>query len=145
MTLIATYNPKYIPATEWAARGLQFAKFCHYSNSALNPFVYAFRNNEIIRTFRYIANRLLCKEMQPALPLNRSSTYRKSSFSKTSERKLTNSSIGRGSTKSSSVKTISIKTFSGSRRSTGSLFETLDSNSNRRKNSIPLIMAYSIV
>ena len=145
MTLIATYNPKYIPATEWTARGLQFAKFCHYSNSAVNPFVYAFRNNEIIRTFRYIAHRLMCKEVQPELPLNRSSSYRKSSFSKSSERKLTNSSMGRGSSKSSSVKTISIKTFSGSRRSTGSLFEALDANSNQRNTSIPLICIYSTV
>lgn len=146
LTLIGTYCPQYLPATEWTARLLQFAKFCHYSNSALNPLVYASRNNEMIRTLRFMAHRLLCKETQSPRVLNRSSSYRlstrRSFVSRSSERKLSGSSV-RASTKSSSEKTSSVKTISGS-RSTGSLKETLDTSS-REKKRIPMMVTYSTV
>ena len=65
VTFLATYFPTLVPSTLATDRLLKFVKFCHYSNSALNPFLYAFRNSEMTRTFRYLVYRLLCRMQEP--------------------------------------------------------------------------------
>lgn len=62
VTVMATYYPQNLPSPLWTGRLLTFVKLCHYSHSAINPFVYAYRNKEMINTFRYIGHRILCKE-----------------------------------------------------------------------------------
>ena len=62
VSVIATYYPQDLPSPLWTDRLLKFVKFCHYSHSAINPFVYAYRNKEMIKTFRYIGYKIICKE-----------------------------------------------------------------------------------
>ncbi|KAJ7380022.1 hypothetical protein OS493_012784 [Desmophyllum pertusum] len=70
VSVMATYYPQNLPPSPLGIdRLLKFVKFCHYSNSALNPFVYAYRNKQMINTFRYIGYKLLCKEHSLQLPL----------------------------------------------------------------------------
>jgi len=69
VSVMATYHPQQLPSPLGIDRVLKFVKFCHYSNSALNPFVYAYRNRDMIKTFRYIAYKLLCRESKLQIPL----------------------------------------------------------------------------
>ncbi|XP_068690694.1 histamine H2 receptor-like [Montipora foliosa] len=62
VTVMATYYPQSLPNPPRMTRLLEFVKFCHYGNSAINPFVYAYRNKEMIKTFRSIGLWILCKE-----------------------------------------------------------------------------------
>ena len=124
VTMIGTYYPQYLPYTRGTDRVLQFVKFCHYSNSALNPIVYAFRNNEMIVTFRYIAHLLLCKVQQE--PFSRTS-----SFKTISRRYSLQSSLKRSSTKSGSGRE---NTKEGTKRS-----------SNRAKTSETMVYLYTTV
>ena len=71
MTLIAVYSPATLPPSLATARLLKFVKFCHYSNSALNPFLYTFRNSEMIKTFRYLLYKLACRGKGPMFGLSR--------------------------------------------------------------------------
>ena len=141
VSMIGTYYPQYLPPSEGIARVLQLVKFCHYSNSALNPLVYACRNNMMIRTIRHIGHRLLCSKTQLPLSISRSSSYRlssrRSSFSKSSERKI--------SRKSSSVRTASVRTTSGSKRSTGSLREGINVSGDQGIQQKAVAFAYSAV
>ncbi|XP_020618245.1 histamine H2 receptor-like [Orbicella faveolata] len=124
VTMIGTYYKQYLPPTRGTDRVLQFVKFCHYSNSALNPIVYAFRNNEMISTFRYIAHLLLCKVQQE--PFSRTS-----SFKTISRRYSLQSSLKRSSTKS------------GSGRENKK--EEIKRNSNRAKTSETMVFLYTTV
>lgn len=121
VTMIGTYYPQYLPATRATDRVLQLVKFCHYSNSALNPVVYAFRNSEMIATFRYIARRLLCKGSRQ--PLSRNSSFK--SFQTSSRR---TSSLKSGSNKENNVNR-----------------EEIDKNSNRTKKSDTRVLMYTTV
>ena len=69
VSVMATYYPQDLPSPLGTDRLLKFVKFCHYSHSAINPFVYAYRNKEMIKTFRYIGYRILCKEHSLQQPL----------------------------------------------------------------------------
>ena len=62
VSVIATYYPDDLPSPLGTDRLLKFVKFCHYSNSAINPFVYAYRNSEMTRTFRHLGYKILCKK-----------------------------------------------------------------------------------
>ena len=156
VSMIGTYYPQYLPSSKWTDRLLQFVKFCHYTNSALNPLVYACRNSEMIRTFRQIGHRLLCKVRRPEVPLSRGSSCRfnsrRSSFSRSSERKLMmssslkkSSSVKSTSIKSSSSRNTSCKYGSGSKRSRCSIKERIDVNSNQGNKQNTLVFAYSAV
>ena len=68
VSVLATYHPQKLPSQLGTDRLLKFVKFCHYSNSAINPFVYAYRNREMINTFRYLGYKLLCKERSFDVP-----------------------------------------------------------------------------
>lgn len=126
VTMIGTYYPQYLPPTRKTDRVLQLVKFCHYSNSALNPVVYAFRNSEMIATFRYIARRLLCKVSRE--PLSRSSSF------KSSTRRSFQTSLKR----SSSLK-------GGSNREHNVNKEEIDRNSNRTKKNNTMVFMHSTV
>lgn len=84
VSVLATYYPEQLPSPLGTDRLLKFVKFCHYSNSAINPFVYAYRNREMIHTFRYLGYRLLCKEHDLQVPLMRTATsFMRSSYRNT--------------------------------------------------------------
>ena len=100
VTMIGTYYPQYLPPSPRTDRVIQLVKFCHYSNSALNPVVYAFRNSEMIATFRYIARGLFCKLRQHPSASSRTSSCGKSS----SRRYSLQSSLKRSSSKGGSHK-----------------------------------------
>lgn len=119
LTMIGTYYPQYLTPSPWMDRVLQLVKFCHYSNSALNPIVYAFRNSEMIATFRHIGHRLLCKMRQE--PLAR---YRSSSLNRTSTRR--SFSLQSSLKKSSSLKGGSTKEHNADK-------EEIGRNNNRTK------------
>lgn len=70
VSVIATYYPQDLPSPLWTDRLLKFVKFCHYSHSAINPFVYAYRNKEMIKTFRYIGYKIICKEYSLQQPVS---------------------------------------------------------------------------
>ncbi|XP_048586269.1 octopamine receptor Oamb-like [Nematostella vectensis] len=67
LSIIATYFPSSLVISASTDRLLKFAKWMHYSNSSCNPFLYAFRNQEMIRTFRRIISKLLCGYFTPRL------------------------------------------------------------------------------
>ena len=135
VTVIGTYYPQYLPPSLGTDRVLQFVKFCHYSNSALNPLVYACRNNEMIRTIRHIGHRLLCKVRQPPI-WSRLSSYRSSSRRSTSGRTVTGDNSLK---KTSSVRTCSIKSGNGSRR------QAEDVNENKPKQQKNVVVVHSAV
>lgn len=142
VSMIGTYYPQYLPPSQWTARVLQLVKFCHYTNSGLNPLVYACRNSMMIRTIRHIGHRLLCSKTQLPLPISHTSSYRissrrLSSFSKSSERRI--------SRKSSSVTTTSIRTTYGSKRSTGSLREGINVSGDQGIQQKAVAFTYSAV
>ena len=85
VTVMATYHPQRLPSPLWLIRLLEFIKFCHYGNSAINPFVYAYRNKEMIRTFRFIGLRILCKEhnLRRSLSSSPASSLRRSHYKST--------------------------------------------------------------
>lgn len=65
LTIVATYNSSALPSFATTDRLLKFAKWMHYSNSSINPFLYAFRNNAIRRTFQYLISKLFCGHFSP--------------------------------------------------------------------------------
>ena len=50
VSLLYPYSPSSLPSGEKLKSLIDFVKWMHYSNSAVNPFVYAFRNEEIRKT-----------------------------------------------------------------------------------------------
>ena len=131
VTMIGTYYPHYLPPSLRTFRVIQLVKFCHYGNSALNPVVYAFRNSEMIATFRYIARALLCKERLVPSPLSRTSSLCKTSL--------------KGNSLSGSLRRSSIK--GGSHREKGFL-KSEDQEENKKrggKKYDSLVFVYSTV
>ena len=90
VSVMATYYPQNLPSPLWTDRLLKFVKFCHYSHSAINPFLYAYRNKEMIKTFRYIGYRILCKEHSLQQPLSTGmslvKSYHRSTFQSSSRK-----------------------------------------------------------
>ncbi|XP_031565990.1 octopamine receptor Oamb-like [Actinia tenebrosa] len=63
VTVIGTYHPQNLPSPVWSDRLIKFVKWMHYGNSAVDPFFYAYRNKDIILTFRFIVLRLFCRKV----------------------------------------------------------------------------------
>ena len=62
LTMLACFNPEVLPsAPSTSARLLQFVKWMHYSSSAFNPFVYAYRNQDLRRTIMVLLHRLVLR------------------------------------------------------------------------------------
>ena len=59
LTLMATFTPKHLPESSLV---LMFVKWMHYGSSAINPFLYAFRNNEIKCTIRVMLCRFFLRK-----------------------------------------------------------------------------------
>lgn len=97
VSVMGTYYPEDLPSPLWTDRLLKFVKFCHYSHSAINPFVYAHRNKEMIKTFRYIGYRILCKDHSLQQPLVSSAavslmrSYHRGTFQQSSRKGLSSS------------------------------------------------------
>ena len=51
LLMIAVYCPQCLPASQDLQRLVEIVKWMHYSNSAVNPFIYAFRDKEMKREF----------------------------------------------------------------------------------------------
>ena len=51
LLMIAVYCPQCLPARRDLQRLVEIVKWMHYSNSAVNPFIYAFRDKEMKREF----------------------------------------------------------------------------------------------
>lgn len=64
VTVIGTYHPQHLPSPVWSDRLIKFVKWMHYGNSAVDPFFYAYRNKDIILTFRFILLRLFCRRVK---------------------------------------------------------------------------------
>jgi len=71
LTMLATFNLEMLPDPLTNTRLLDFVKWMHYSSSAINPFLYSYRNNDMKRTIkliicRYLLRRNIClKDMFP--------------------------------------------------------------------------------
>lgn len=61
LTILATFDPNALPSSITFARLLHFVKWMHYSSSALNPFVYAYRNPDLRRTISVLLRRLILR------------------------------------------------------------------------------------
>lgn len=61
LTIVATFLPLSLPPLTITDRLLKFAKWMHYTNSTINPYLYAFRNNAMRRTFKEILRTLSCR------------------------------------------------------------------------------------
>ena len=57
VTVVATYDLERLPEPPGLFRLIAFVKALHYTNSALNPILYGYRNPEMRRTMRSVALR----------------------------------------------------------------------------------------
>ena len=126
VTIIATYYASHLPSPLGTDRLLKFVKFCHYSNSALNPVVYAFRNKEMARTFRYLFYKLICKK-QSELPLEftKSSSFR--------------STVGRGSSRNYASRMSDIVYKEPTTKNTSNSNNNNNNNNNNKARDIVMI------
>lgn len=62
LTMLATFNPLVLPSGSTSARLLHFVKWMHYSSSALNPFLYSYRNQDLRRTIIVLLQRLITRQ-----------------------------------------------------------------------------------
>lgn len=62
ITMLATYNLELLPDPLINTRLLGFVKWMHYSSSALNPFLYSYRNNDMKRTIKLILRKHLLRK-----------------------------------------------------------------------------------
>lgn len=61
LTMLATFDPGALPSTTTFSRLLHFVKWMHYSSSALNPFLYSYRNPDLRRTIIVLLRRLFLR------------------------------------------------------------------------------------
>ena len=61
VTMLATFEPGSLPSPPTFPRLLHFVKWMHYSSSALNPFLYSYRNPELRRTISVLLRRLILR------------------------------------------------------------------------------------
>lgn len=61
LTMLATFDPGALPSPPTFPRLLHFVKWMHYSSSALNPFLYSYRNPELRRTISVLLRRLILR------------------------------------------------------------------------------------
>ena len=89
LTMLATFDPEALPSSITFARILHFVKWMHYSSSALNPFLYSYRNPDLRRTISVLLRRLILRR---GPGLDEVFRRRSSSMSFTRLRKLSNTS-----------------------------------------------------
>lgn len=65
--VVATFCLKCLPPYPGVLRLIRFVKWMHYSNSMVNPIIYAYRNKEMRRTFIRILRRLFCSCSETSL------------------------------------------------------------------------------
>ena len=124
VTMLATFDPEALPASIIFARLLHFVKWMHYSSSALNPFLYSYRNPDLRRTIAVLLRRLI---LRSGPGVDEVFKRRSSSMSSTRLRKLSNTSERSRKTSTESQK-------STSRARSGTVLSWL---SLRRENSPP--------
>ena len=59
LLLLSIFFPRTLPSSQSVFKLVLFAKWMHYWNSAVNPFVYAFRNIEMRNTFLHVL-KMIC-------------------------------------------------------------------------------------
>ncbi|KAL9951344.1 hypothetical protein ACROYT_G043993 [Oculina patagonica] len=59
ITMLATFDPGVLPPSTTFFRLLHFVKWMHYSSSALNPFLYSYRNPDLRRTIVVLLRRII--------------------------------------------------------------------------------------
>ena len=89
LTMLATFDPGGLPSSITFARLLHFVKWMHYSSSALNPFLYSYRNPDLRRTIGVLLRRLI---LRSGPGVDEVFKRRSSSMSTTRLRKLSNTS-----------------------------------------------------
>lgn len=67
VTFIATYSLGTLGAGITKIRLVKFVKWMHYSNSAINPYIYSYRNEGIRTTLKVILCRAFCREYLPVI------------------------------------------------------------------------------
>jgi hypothetical protein len=86
LTMVATFNSRLLPNFMTTQRLLGFVKWMHYSSSAINPFLYSYRNNDMRNTIKLIIHKHVLRHsicLEELYPRSRaSSTFSsRSSFS----------------------------------------------------------------
>ncbi|XP_031570914.1 octopamine receptor Oamb-like [Actinia tenebrosa] len=61
VNVIGTFCMQCFPPYPGILRLIRFVKWMHYSNSMVNPIIYAYRNREMRRTFIRILRRIFCR------------------------------------------------------------------------------------
>lgn len=101
LTMLATFDPEGLPSSIIFARLLHFVKWMHYSSSALNPFLYSYRNPDLRRTICVLLRRVILRR---GPGVDEVFKRRSSSMSSARLRKLSNTSERSRKTSSESQK-----------------------------------------
>lgn len=101
LTMLATFDPGGLPSSIIFARLLHFVKWMHYSSSALNPFLYSYRNPDLRRTICVLLRRVILRR---GPGVDEVFKRRSSSMSSARLRKLSNTSERSRKTSSESQK-----------------------------------------
>ncbi|EDO41272.1 predicted protein [Nematostella vectensis] len=79
-SMVATYNPRMLPGATACRRIIAFVKWMHYSSSALNPFLYSYRNAELGKTIKAMLSRIFLGTPSPLVAKTRPGTSSSFSF-----------------------------------------------------------------
>lgn len=104
LTMLATFDPEALPSSITFSRLLHFVKWMHYSSSALNPFLYSYRNPDLRRTIGVLLRRLI---LRSGPGVDEVFKRRSSSMSTTRLRKLSSTSDRSRETSTDSQKSTS--------------------------------------
>ncbi|XP_020896975.1 D(2) dopamine receptor A [Exaiptasia diaphana] len=85
VNVIGTFSPERFPKFPEALRLFRFVKWMHYSNSVVNPLIYAYRNREMRRTFiRIMRTFCCCSCVEESLPMQSFSVQKRSQAQRSS-------------------------------------------------------------
>ncbi|KAK3748718.1 hypothetical protein QZH41_004715 [Actinostola sp. cb2023] len=84
VNVIGTFCLECLPGYPGVLRLVRFVKWMHYSNSVVNPVIYAYRNRVMRRTFVRLLRVLFCRCSEDSFPLQTFSIQKRSQAQKSS-------------------------------------------------------------